>query len=418
MLSPEQANALKIALLWWELGMQQVLTISGFAGTGKSFLVKMITEQELRLLPDEVMYMAFTGKAALVLNQKGVKATTIHRAIYETHYDKNLQKFIHTKKAALPYGVKLIVIDEISMVPNKLLEELKSYGIRIIALGDIGQLPAIGERNNLLDNPDITLTKIHRQAEGDAIIHVSMLAREGRRINYGWYGDNVCVIDKDEVTEGILKRADQILCGKNDTRQLINEEVRDILGFKGSFPHVGDKLICTKNNWNTYINLSLLKTKTTIQSPDGDDIFTFEGNDESESVNLINGMIGYCQGVSNLEEKYRTYLLKFRPEFLAGDFMASEVMADAQDFKIYDFKQPIRDREEKMAEDYKRMHGTRGNTPTINSFDFGYAITVHKSQGSQWDNLFVYNEYMGRDMYNKWLYTAVTRAVKKLIIAK
>src|SRR5690606_14347601 len=105
---------------------------------------------------------------------------------------------------------------------------------------------------------DFTLTEIHRQAEGNPIIHLSMLARTKQPIPYGWYGqDNeVLVISQMEwhsLKERVYATADQIICGYNRTRQALNKDIRQYLGFHHQLPQKGDKLICTKNNWNKTI---------------------------------------------------------------------------------------------------------------------------------------------------------------------
>lgn len=378
-LTPVQQQAIKDATNWFNSQeSKQIFTIAGYAGTGKTTVVNALI-RELGLKPHEVRFCAFTGKASLVLSRKGNPASTIHKLIYDVREipdpkKEGRKKIIFVKKPVLDPFIKLILVDEVSMVDKKLLGDLKSYGIKIIALGDPGQLPPIGEDNNLLKNPDVFLTEIHRQAEDSPIIYLSMLARKGQRIYPGMYGKDAVVINKEDITDGMLLGADQVLCGKNNTRQDLNAYIRELLGFKNILPTKGDKLICTRNNWNEHL----------------DDLF------------LINGLIGYIE--SDVEYQHDEDYMKFnfRPEFIENDYFESikgrlSTFMDPQDRPHIPYH---------MEQD-----------KSVNMFDFGYAITVHKAQGSEFDNVLVYHEYFGPEMNNKWTYTAITRASRKLILA-
>lgn len=141
--------------------------------------------------------------------------------------------------------------------------------------GDPGQLPPIdkNDNNHLLDNPHIFLDEIMRQEEQSEIIKLTMQIREGKPLER-YIGTDVQILDKSELTTGMLLWADQIICATNSTRVALNNQMRDLLGHNGE-PQDGDKVICLKNNWDIY----------------------------SEKDNpLVNGTIGY------LKNPFSTYL--------------------------------------------------------------------------------------------------------------
>lgn len=194
--------------------------IAGYAGTGKSTLVKFIISA-LNLNPDDVTYIAYTGKAALVLKEKGCpNAMTAHRLLYQS-YPRNDGTFFHKPKRPLDYPYKLIVVDEVSMLPKELWDLLLSHRIPVIALGDPGQLEPIGEDNGILKQPHIFLDEIMRQAQESEIIRLTMDIRDKKPLQL-FKGNEVQVYEPYELNNGMLDWADQILCGKNVTRKYLN----------------------------------------------------------------------------------------------------------------------------------------------------------------------------------------------------
>lgn len=365
---------------WFKNKPKQTCSLVGYAGTGKTFLVDYIIE-ELKLPFDKVAFATYTGKASLVLkeNNKNFMTSTIHRLIYDVEIDKD-EVFFDLKSKKDLQNLKLIVIDEASMVPENINEELLSFGIPVLYVGDQGQLPPISSGKNktinILDNPDFKLTQIHRQAEGNPIIKLSMLAREGRKIEYGKYGDKVLVIPKaslsDESLINLCSRSDQVICGYNRTRKNLNDKIRKKLGFTSTLPEEGDKLICLKNSWDK----------------------------EAGGYPLINGMTGFAERVSTKKrasDKRDIVRLDFFPD-----------IPDSKKFeKLKTLKSDFKgEKEELNGWEYKNYQ----------SFDFGYAITCHKSQGSQYENLTVFNEVLDRKLHHKWLYTAITRSTDKLVL--
>lgn len=342
---------------------KKIITISGYAGTGKSTIVRHIVEQ--LHLEENVAYVTFTGKASLVLRNKGLPATTIHKLIYNCFVDR-FGKLIVTKKQQLPDHIHLIIIDEISMVSKKLLEDLMSFNIPIIALGDHGQLEPIGEDNGLLKAPDFVLTDIIRQAEDNPIIRLSKLVREGRFERMD--NSNVKVLSPKDFDYSMVQWADQTLCGFNTTRNTINQNVRKIF-YKTDeqLPVVGEKLISLKNKWDIC---------------------------DSEDNPLINGTI--CNIARIDKNIYNgTIFIATLVDSVNGSVF-SELQIDTNTFK----NRPI---------------PLKNNLPV---FDYGYCITVHKSQGSEWDKILLFDECLNRETYNRWLYTGITRAKDKIVIIK
>ena len=249
-LNDKQKLGLQIAIDRYKNG-ERYTVISGYAGTGKSTLVKFI----IAALPDidpekDVVYTSFTGKATQVLQKKGNKnVSTLHKLLYES-IPKPDGTFFRKPVDCIPY--KIVIVDECSMVPKELLQQLTKYNVHIICLGDPGQLPPIhkDDDNHLLDKPHVFLDEIMRQEENSEIIKLTMDIRAGKPLTE-FKGKEVQILNKSELTTGMLLWADQIICSTNATRIALNNQMRDLLGREGD-PQDGDKVICLKNNWDVY----------------------------------------------------------------------------------------------------------------------------------------------------------------------
>ena len=372
---------------WWNKKDKQVFEISGSPGTGKTFLVKYFIER-LGLKVNNVLYLAYTGKAASILQQNGLPGKTIHSQIYEfkkkikrdetgkiVNHDNGRPVIYKTFELIdhLPKKIKLIVIDEASMVDKKIAEDILSFGIPIITLGDLNQLPPVYGEPYFLKDPDVILTKIMRQKEGDPIIWLSQELLAGRPLRRGVYG-NSAIIAKEDITDFHFKKADIVLTGTNRLRYNINNYFRETLkGIKMlEYPHVGEKMVCRKNNWS-------------LEIPGG--------------IYLTNGTTGFVDRIDKSSFNKRTMKMDFRPDF------------STKCFKNVTF-------------DYNHLYSVPGSETTDNyafyydKMEFAYALTVHSSQGSQWKNVLYLHEYMkGSDEDNKkLLYTALTRAVESVIV--
>ena len=246
-LNEKQKQGLEIAVDRYKRG-ERCTIIAGYAGTGKSTLVKFIISALPNINPQtDVVYTSFTGKATQVLAKKGNKNTsTLHKLLFISHPRPD-GTYTRIPVTTIPY--KIVVVDEISMVPKSLIQKLASYRVHVIGLGDPFQLPPVNknEDNHLLDNPHIFLDEIMRQEEGNEIIDLSMKIRKGEPIDY-FKGKNIQIINKSELSTGMLQWADQILVATNETRKAINAQMRDLLGHTGD-PEDGDKIICYRNYW-------------------------------------------------------------------------------------------------------------------------------------------------------------------------
>lgn len=372
---------------WWNSKNKQVYEISGAAGTGKTTVIRYFIDR-LNLELENVLFVAFMGKAASVMARNGLPATTIHSAIYDfkEKYARDENNKIIFKSNGKPKlvnyfeikdhiskKIKLIVLDEGSMVDKKIGEDLISFGIPIIVLGDLNQLPPVYGDSFFLKNPDTVLTQIMRQSENNPICWLSQEVLSGRKLKQGVYGHS-SVIKKRDLTDYHFRNADIILTGTNRLRYHINNYCREELkGIKKlEYPHMGEKVICRKNNWSQRID---------------DNIF------------LTNGTTGFVDYIYRDSFNKRTMKMDFRPDF------TNKI------FKNIEF-------------DYNHMYaipGEENETPfgyLYDKMEYAYAITVHSSQGSQYNNvLFLYEDFM-RDPEDKkrMLYTGITRAVQNVTI--
>lgn len=412
--SLQQETALSRVNQWLKKRDRQIFHMFGYAGTGKTTLAKHFASG----VDGKVLFGAFTGKASYVLQQKGCDgAATIHSMIYNTR-DKSqkrlreiqlqhselkeeirqeesvrredhslvdkmkrrlaeLQKMINDEKDALkhPHFVlnreseilesELVIIDECSMVDGQMGQDLLSFGKPVLVLGDPAQLPPVGGAGYFTKDvtPDVMLDEIHRQAEDSPIIRMATKIRNQQALELGDYGEGCCVLPEGGMTAERALTYDQILVGKNATRFGTNKRVRGLKGYDDVYPVIGDKLVCLRNN-----------------------------HDEA----LLNGSIFEVQNVTGVMDD--KVFMELVPE--DGDF-AQDVAAHVHHFEGNGKDIPWFQKKE------------------ANEFDFGYALTVHKAQGSQWDNVLLFDEaYCFRQDRWKWLYTGITRAAESVTIVK
>lgn len=339
----------------------------------------------LRIDPEDVCYVAYTGKAAQVLRTKGCpNAMTAHRLLYKSR-QKDDGSYVHIPLDHIfPYS--LIVVDEVSMLPKVMWELLLRHRIHVIALGDPGQLPPVAaEQHEVLDKPHIFLDEIMRQEEESEIIRLTMDIRAGKALEK-FSGNEVRIVDRDELfQDGFLAWADQILVGKNNTRRAINANLRQtLLGIDDMEPVVGDRVICLHNEWECI-------------------------NDTNDA--LVNGLSGTITELDWTDENpfmRKTPIITFQPDFEgAGAFPELEA-----DYKIFT---------ENEATVNKLTFKNIPKWYHPKQFDYGYAITCHKAQGSEYDKVIVLEEFLrgeSKEDHMRWLYTAATRASKKLIIVR
>ena len=440
-LSPQQSAAVMKIREWFrsETEAQPVFTLGGFAGTGKSTILPDILSA-VGLSPSQIAFAAPTGKAAKVMGEKlkaqgiNVTPTTIHKLIYQPKmqkaevlerelaqatnememlirgeiappftgdmhhdlkeyekriailakdldraYDINDLRFsLNPESALVKEDIRLIILDEGSMVGKEVAEDLSQFDIPILVMGDPGQLPPVGDEPGYFipdELPDAFLTEVHRQAADNPIIHLATLARKGQRADYGDYGDGVLIVErrKDEYTCD-LSRDCQVLVGTNKTRWKLTGKMRKAGDLLDELPMKGEPLIICKN--------------------------------DRKNPKLVNGA--------------PVYAVEDHGNFKKGDarFLAHICNEDDEFFKVFAYQG--------LFEEHHFMERNASSAPKNVAYksrlddtqiDFAWAMTVHKSQGSQWDEVIVHDESSSfRQDADKWLYTAITRAAKRLII--
>lgn len=413
-LSPDQRTVYE-ALLDWAQRPSGVLTLGGYAGTGKSTLLGLFAS-ETRL---KVAYICITGRASSVLGTKlraaGVQTTersqtsnekrlsgrwshlfyspfseesqrpfcnTVHKLIYKPFFDdetEELKGWIKREILDRDYG--LIVIDEASMVPTHIVEDILRHGVPILAVGDHGQLPPVMGDGSLMQNPDLRLEKIHRQAEGNPIIQLSRVLREegrfdrsladGHRVQFGRRNDFT------HVTDTSLDTA--ILCWRNKTRVYVNRTIRLRRGLKGAHPRAGEPIIALRNYPPVYNGMRGVIVKDTEEEPPFKD---------------------------------KPWLLPAVLEFPDEDLPPEEHIICRQQFHQERTFQSIDDLSAAGVRVFAMSQAGK-------FFDFGYALTIHKSQGSQFRHAIVVVDWKqdpSNDLFRRLAYTAVTRASERLTV--
>lgn len=333
---------------WIEWGSSKRFVLGGYAGTGKSTIAGEL-EREL----SNVMYLAYTGKAASVLRDKGCHANTIHSTIYTVIGEDEVgDPMFGLNDDSDVCKASLVIVDEYSMLPKDIIQDLERLARKVLYLGDPFQLPPVSGQCNL--EPDFVLTEVHRQALDSNILRIATDVREGRPIQYCEYDDFVFK-PKRQIDRSEFLNADKIVCGYNKTRRDWNERYRKYIGFEGE-PCKGDKLICLQNN---------------------------------HKKGLYNGMM--ADVVDIFDDKW-CYQMKLKTDLNTIWHKVYKCIFEGNMPKRY--------------------------IPDVEKFDFGYVLSCHKSQGSEWDNVVVYNEPVGQGIdRQKWTYTALTRAKSRLVLA-
>ncbi len=379
----DQKEVLRSILEWLAESRRPALTLGGYAGTGKSTLLAILRLILHTKRPKwRVAFAAYTGKAAQVLAEKlsatasrypGDSVGTLHSLLYEPVLSRSGEISAWNRKEKLEFD--LIIVDEASMLTEEIWRDLASFHLPVLAVGDHGQLPPVGEKFNLLAEPDLVLTKIHRQAAESPIIQVATLARTHGAIPIKSFGPGVEKFDSQ--SSDAQPRIDQFfstylpgtlfLAGLNRTRVGINQAIRQAQWREAENPEIGDVVICQKNN---------------------------------RRKGIYNGMMGQISGLNGVPDCDGSCQLL---EATIEDFSGDQIYHGSIAREVFHQKEKG---EQKFPKD-------------VALFDYGYALTVHKAQGSQAPKVIVIeerNRHMSDEDWARWLYTAVTRAEKELYL--
>lgn len=393
-LTPEQQRAVSYGVKHFLEPKRPTFAIGGLAGVGKTTIIKaIIAEVTSRMckvckgvgvvpdypvggplsgeasavnkqcttckgtgynrFPYRVATCAFTGKAVSVLRSKGLDSSvTMHKLMYNPMKDED-GKVVWRRRYALD-DVDFVIVDEASMVSTELNNDLLSYKKQVLYVGDIGQLEPVGNDPRLMRNPDITLEQIHRQAAGNPIIRYALDLRHDKQWDDGEY-DGKLVVTRQRPNDEELLTYTQIICAYNKDRTAMNARIRQLKNLTGII-ELGEKVICLKNDSKLGIFNGQIMFVTKIRS---------------EDTRCIN-----CDLVDESGEHY--YDIPILRAGMQGQF------------------------------DPKKQELPKGTA----LFDYGYCLTCHKSQGSEWERVLVIEQYAPPKLWqmSRWSYTAATRA--------
>ncbi|QDM24968.1 AAA family ATPase [Tardiphaga sp. vice304] len=358
-LSSQQTDAIIRIRAWYASKLKGVFRLFGYAGTGKTTIARELPDA----LGCNIAFVTYTGKAASVLIAKGcTDASTIHRALYQwiPRDDGGPSDRIINHAGAIA-KCDLVVLDECSMVDSHLAKDILSLNKPVIAMGDLMQLPPINGAGYFTNaKADYLLTELHRQALDNPITRMSLDLREGRRLKRGSYGDSL-ILKLNALPLDRLMKADQVLAGRKATCGAVGHALRNLFGRTAPLPMPGDKLMCLRNNRNKGLLNGQVWTAL--------------------SCTQINGATVSLQIQSETGDR------KLKVQCLTGPLTGTI-------FPVSELDQARSER-------------------------FGYAdvITVHKSQGSEWDNVVLFDEsQIYKDDARRWLYTGITRTSKAITV--
>ncbi len=396
-LNSDQRFIVNAAVDWFKNSTEQLFQYDGPPGSGKSVVLNAIVKELGLNIYKEIAPMSFIGAASLVMRTKGLfTARTAHSWCYDVVqiprrddqgniiYKDNgdilyTSKFLPKKK--LGEDIKLIIIDEAYCMPLSMRSTIENFGIKILACGDQNQLPPVKDLPAfLVDGKIYHLTQIMRQIGIEDIVFIANRAMRSLPLLNGYYGHSM-VIDREDLTDGMLLWADVVICCTNRTRDKINNHIRYIKGYSGALPCYGERLVCRNNNWED-----------------------FEVDDFGNKINLVNGLIGTIEnqpGVEDFNRKNNTYRILFRPDLVPECLF----VANAN----YDY----------ITASYETRNAIKNDKYEEGMmFEYAYAITCHISQGSQFHKVIYIEESMGGNIQHCLNLVGPTRADQQLIYVK
>jgi exodeoxyribonuclease-5 len=364
--SPQQDHALRLVKTWLnDPYPYQFFLLYGFAGTGKTEIAREIGQQV-----KGAVFAAYTGKATNVLRKRGCDpSSTIHALIYLHQFDEEHGTFTRTLKSRDELSdVSLIIVDEASMVNAELAQDLLSFGIRILIIADPMQLPPVsGEGHFMQYHPDVMLNEVHRQALNSPILRLATDVRQGKRLWKKGRHDGLVITDGLYSRDGL--DFEVVLVGTKETKNHWNRKLRRHRGFLGA--------------------------NETYREPQVDEVVVCLRNDYRLCDEIFNG------------QQWRVH------------WVAHDKVVTRQGFTIPILRLSLRNDtgRTEVRGDPRCFNGGTDWVRGLQDFDFGYALTVHKSQGSEWDKVLLVNEARAFQRWSReWLYTAITRASKHLTI--
>lgn len=381
-------------------GDKWYMAMAGYAGTGKTTVISSTARRILSEDPEKrILFCAPTGKAAQVMKTKlgylkNCEVGTIHSAIYKLDSKKRTgsrEELVWKKKTkTLPYD--LIIVDESSMLTESIFKDIISYGIPTVFVGDPGQLPPVeGKPVDILHTTPFVLTEVMRQALENPIIRWATMVRDGKDLpwtNVPWSADEQCIRIRMNSAPGramlkgfasdVVSGTAAILCCKNSLRVKLNTHVRAAAGFEGRLPNVGERLMGLKNLRDYGIYNGSTYTVTRVEECVHSSCYMVWLDDRQYPIVSYAG----CLHCADSQEFGR----RIRSDTADIGICLSEHNPAQQDVAL---------------------------------LDYGYASTVHKAQGSEWDNVLFYDDHsqkMTPSEYRRWLYTGITRAKNELCI--
>ncbi|MFN7913703.1 MAG: AAA family ATPase [Vicinamibacterales bacterium] len=409
-LSDDQRDAVERIARWFaDPQAKGWFALAGAAGTGKTTVTGAVVRR-LNLLADQVRLVAPTGKAVEALKDRlprgwKTRARTLAGFLWKfkmSGFDGEDVKFVleGPKPAEM---LRLVIVDEASMVTKRDFEALKKYA-RVLYTGDPHQLPPVVEDPSqeaelgacgVLEKPDAELKRIHRHGVDTSLHGAAHGARAGAALSFGTTADGrVTYLSEADGHFGpaqvreIIESADVVLTQRNSLRVQINEYVRRLRGFMTTpvdfRPKAGEILVASEN----YMHPTLRK-----QIANGERLMV---------TNFVGTTVERTDVIG-----LREYVVEGYPEGRKADkaewTISSQMLAGEQ-----------------IREGVVMTRHVTGPRSKVLRADWGYALTVHKAQGSEWPRVVVVddNDPDHNVPLNKWYYVAYSRASEQLIVLR
>lgn len=363
-LSQDQSDAVD-AIEAWHKSPKRCFALGGLAGTGKSTIASVIAER----FRDRGVRMKFatpTNKAAVVLRSKGVMASTIHQLLYRlkgTVVDDRGNEVPIFEDKDWQESCDVLAVDEASMITTKVFNDTMARGVRVLWIGDHGQLAPVGGNPRIMERAAVRLERIHRQAADSPILKAAYAVREGQPVRKEWAGEHLRIgrVRHIEHAVDVAKRSgvDQIVVATNKERHAANHYWRGTLS--GKPPCEGERVVCLMNN---------------------------------RDCDIWNGQVFVVEKVRRWGEEYGVFDLRSEDD---GELRPGV---------------PIYVRGMLLPHCERREFCDGG----ANLFAFANAMTAHKLQGSQYGHVMVLDQPFAEP--ERWRYTAFTRAEHTLTIAR